>query len=140
MKVLMFIAADCSNISKEGKLNIMGIFHEINAFSFPARHPSMHLVLSLGAELGEYGSKRELVIKMQSANGNELLNLQGPIEIPQAKEGKRPEVNAIFELNEVTFPEPGPYQFIVMIDKDYKGDMSIHVNKIEGTDNLSKNK
>lgn len=140
MKVLMFIAADCSNISQDGKLNIMGIFHEINAFSFPARHPSMHVVLSLGAELGEYGSKRELVIKMRSANGNELLSLRGPIEIPPAKEGKKPEVNAIFELKDVTFPEPGPYQFIVMIDKDYKGDMSIFVNKIEAPDNLSKGK
>jgi len=55
MKLTLFLAADYANITREGKLNVMGIFNDIYARTFPARHSSMHLVAKLGAELGEYG-------------------------------------------------------------------------------------
>ena len=131
MKILLLQAADYANVTRDGKLNIMGIFSEINAPNFPARHPSMHLVIKIGAELGEFNQTRMLVVNLQDADGNETMNLSGPIAIPQIEGGRIPEINAILELKDIVFPKPGPYRFIVLVDKDYKDDLTIYVNKTD---------
>lgn len=131
MNLLLLLAADYANITGDGKLNVMGIFRDINAYSFPARHSSMHLVVKLGAELGEYGDTRTLTVKLRDPDGTEIMSLAGPAVIPNSEGGRIPEVNAILELKDVVFPKPGPYQFVVLIDKDYKGDLPVYVNKLE---------
>ena len=131
MKLELFLAADYANITGDGKLNVMGIFRVVKATNFPARHPSMHLVIKMVAELGEYGVSRNLFVKLLSPDGNELMELSGKIDVPVGSGGLTPEVNVILELKDLIFPEPGPYQFVVMVDKDYKGDLPIMVNQIE---------
>ena len=32
---------------------------------------------------------------------------------------------------DIIFPKPGPYQFVIMIDKDHKGELTLYANKIE---------
>ena len=66
MKLLLLMAADYANITGDGKLNVIGIFNDINAFNFPARHPSMHLVARLGAEPEEYGQTRSFTGKLRA--------------------------------------------------------------------------
>lgn len=138
MKLLFLLAADYANITNDGKLNVMGIFRDINAFNFPARHSSMHLVIKLSPELGEYGDTRTLTVKLRDPDGVEIMSLMGPAAIPNSVGGRIPEVNAILELKDIIFPKPGPYQFVVLIDKDYKGDLAIYVNKMEAPSNNEK--
>ena len=106
-------------------------FNMINASNFPARHSSIFITLKLLAELGEYGQTRNLFVKLHDPDGNEIMSLSGPVTVPQPEGGKTPEVNAIFELKDIIFPKEGPYQFVVLVDKDYKGDLPLYVNKIE---------
>lgn len=134
MKLLLLLAADYANITSDNKLNVMGIFNEINALEFPARHSSMNLVVKLGAELGEYGESRNLSVRFLDADGNTILNISGPINVPVGQGGRQPEVNAILEIKDIIFPKPGPYQFVVVVDKDRKGDLTIYANKIEAPD------
>jgi hypothetical protein len=47
MELLTILAADYANIAQGGKLNVMGIFRNINALKFPAKHSSMTLVVKL---------------------------------------------------------------------------------------------
>jgi hypothetical protein len=131
MKIDLFLTADYANITGDGKLNVMGIFREIHASTFPARHSSMHLVLRLTAELGEYGVTRDLFIKLLTADGSEVMSFSGKINVPMGKGGIIPQVNVIIELKDLVFPQPGSYQFIVLVDKDYKGDLPLYVYKIE---------
>jgi hypothetical protein len=131
MKLLLLLAADYANIAGDGKLNVMGVFRDVNAYNFPARHQSMHLVIKLGAELGEYGDTRTLTVKLRDPDGVEIMSITGPAAIPKSVSGRIPEVNAILELKDIIFPKPGPYQFVVLVDKDYKGDLPIYVNKLE---------
>jgi len=135
MKLLLLLAADYANITGDGKLNVMGIFRDINANKFPARHASMHLVVKLGAELGEYGDTRALTVKLRDPDGVEIWSLTGTVAIPKSEGGRVPEVNAILEIKDIVFPKPGPYQFVVLIDKDYKGDLPIYINKLEAPKN-----
>lgn len=130
MKLELFLAADYANITGDGKLNVMGIFRMINAITFPARHSSMHLVIKLVPELGEYGVSRELFLKLLDPYGNEIVGLSGPIDVPKGGGGITPEVNVILELKDVIFPQPGPYQFVVLVERDQKGVLPILVNQI----------
>ena len=129
MKLRLLLAADYANISQEGKLNVMGIFNEINSSSFPCRHSSMHLVITLVPELGEYGVSRDLFVRLFTPDGNEIMNLSGQIDVPKRGPGRPPEVNVILELKDLIFPEPGPYQLVVLIDRDQKDELSIKLNK-----------
>jgi hypothetical protein len=131
MKLTLFLAADYANITREGKLNVMGIFDDIYAPTFPARHSSMHLVLKLGAELGEYGQKRDFKIMLLDADGNQIFDLSGQFQIPSGGHGKKPEVNLIVELKDLIFPKEGMYQFALLVDKDHKGELSLHVSKVD---------
>lgn len=131
MDVLVFLAADYANVAQGGKLNVVGIFNEINATNFPARHASMHLVIKLGADMVEFGQSRKVTVKLLNADGQEGFSLSGDVEIPEGSEGKRPEINLIYELHDLVFPEPGAYEFALLIDKDLKHKLPIRLNKIE---------
>jgi len=131
MKLLLILAADYANITGDSKLNVMGIFNDINATGFPVRHASMHLIVKLAAELGENGESRDLTVNLMDADGAKIMNLSGKIAIPEGRGGRRPEVNAILELKDIIFPKPGIYQFVVLVDKDFKGDLPIYVNQVE---------
>ncbi len=131
MRLELFLAADYANITGDGKLNVMGIFRVINATNFPARHASMHLVIRMIPELGEYGVTRDLKVILREPDGNELVELSGQIEAPERSGELSPEVNVILELKDLIYPQPGPYQFIVLVDKDYKGSLQVMLNKID---------
>lgn len=131
MRLTLFLAADYANITREGKLNVMGIFDDIYAQSFPARHTAMHLVIKLGAELGEYGQERNFTVKLLDADGNPIFDLSGQFQVPPGGHGRKPEVNLILELKDLIFPKEGMYVFVLLVDKDQKGELSLHVNKIE---------
>ena len=131
MRTLLFLVADYANITREGKLNVMGIFNDIYSFNFPARHSSMHLIAKLGAELGEYGQTRDFTVKLLDEDGNHIMDVSGQIQMPKGERGRKPEVNVILELKDVVFPKPGAYQFVIFIDRDHKGELSLYINQLE---------
>lgn len=137
MELVTFLAADYANIAQGGKLNVMGIFRNIYAPVFPAMHPTMFLVIILGAELGEFGEDRTMTIKLMDADGKEMLKLTNPLKVPNMKGGLRPEINAILALNGIVFPSPGRYQFSLQVDKDVKGSLSLDVILSENKPALS---
>lgn len=133
MKPLLFLVADYANITREGKLNVMGIFNDIFAHSFPARHSSMHLVSILGAELGEYGQTRDFTVRLLDADGNPIFDLSGQFQVPRGGQGRKPKVNLILELKDIVFPNEGIFQFVLLVDKDQKDELSLYVNKLDNS-------
>jgi len=131
MKPILFLMADYANVTRDGKLNVMGIFNDINAFNFPARHASMHLVAKLGPELSEYGQKRTFTVILMDADANHILEVSGELEVPTAQGGRKPEVNIIIDLKDIILPKPGRYAFALLIDKDQKDELTLYVNQLE---------
>lgn len=131
MKPLLFLVADYANITGEGKLNVMGIFNDINAFSFPARHSSMHLIAKLSPEMSEYGQKRSFTALLMDADANHIVEVSGEFDVPKGRDGKKPEVNIVLQLKDVVFTKPGRYVFVLLIDKDQKDEITLYVNQIE---------
>jgi len=131
MKPLLFLVADYANMTAEGNLNVMGIFNSINSFNFPARHSSMYLIAKLSPELSEYGQKRTFTILLLDADANHLVEVSGEFEVPKGQDGKKPEVNIVFELKDIIFAKPGRYVFVLLIDKDQKDEITLYINQIE---------
>src|SRR6266516_902993 len=53
MEVKLALLADGANVSREGKLNLLGIFDTLFARSFPTTHPQMQLVIRFEAAAHE---------------------------------------------------------------------------------------
>jgi len=132
MELTFVLLADYANISREGKLNVLGIFNRITAGSFPARHPQMQLVTRLTASPAEYGTKRMLTIKLLAEDGEEMVNIPRELEVPRG-EGRKVELNHILVLNDVLFHEPGEYCFSVLVDNDEKGAVPLVVTQATGS-------
>jgi hypothetical protein len=131
MEKLLVVVADYANMTDNHKLNIMGLFNEINPPVYPYRHPSMFLIFKMRAELGEYGTTKTLTVKLFDADGHELLAIPQEIKIPEIKDGKRPEINGVLGLNNLLFEKEGNYVFVILANGDPKGDVSIIANPLQ---------
>jgi len=120
MKVMMLIVADQATVDQStGKLNLLGAFKRISAKQFPARHPRMSLALLLEAEVTDHHEARILQVDLEDDDGMKLVRVSGPIKFPKTGTGMPGQVNAVLELNDVVFPHPGYYRFVVSVDGEY---------------------
>lgn len=116
MEVKLAVLADFASVSQDNKLNILGIFQEVNTPTLPTTVPHMYLVVSFEAEPPEYG--KQLLIRVallgEDGEGGELLSLEGLAEVPQPERREdRVYVNQVIGLAGVTFEQPGDYYFAV---------------------------
>ena len=127
----LLLIADYVNIAADGKLNVMGIFNSIHSTEFPTAHPEMFLIAKLSADPSEYGTKRKLAIKLLDESGKSIASLlEHEIEIPHGKEGKGVEIRQILRLTGLDFPQPGAYQFSMLVDNDQKGSQTVKLVQI----------
>lgn len=127
----LFLIADYVNATVDGKLNVMGIFNIIHSAQFPTRHPGMFLVAKLSADPSEYGAKQKLAIKLLDERGKSIATLlEREVEIPHSKERKGVAIRQILRLTGLVFPQPGNYQFSLLVDNDHKGSQTIQLVQI----------
>jgi hypothetical protein len=131
MRINLFLLAEYANNSEDKKLNIMGVFNQINAFQFPTRYPSMYLVLSMSPELGEFGDTRNVTIRLFEPDGGELMKISQSCQFPNIEQGKIPTANFVINLRDLIFPKPGPYIFIVQLEKEQKAQVLMYLNQVE---------
>jgi hypothetical protein len=130
LEVTVAVLADYANVSQDGKLNIMGIFQEINAPDLPFALPQMYLVLSFSAGPAEFGSLRNIRIPLLHSDGREILAMEAQMQVPWAnRPGSRAYINEAIGLAGVTFEQPGDYAFSVLIGDDEKATVPLHVNE-----------
>jgi len=135
MKTLIFLTADYANITNDNKLNIMGIFDRIWSRNFPAKHPSFHLIIRLGRELGEEIDKDwkfEIKVINEDATWEHSLAPPRKFKFPEEKTpGLLPHFNIIFGIKDMVFQEPGIYQFIVLVDDKHQGSVNLDLVELE---------
>ena len=128
MNVPLAFLADAANISQEGKLNVLGVFDNITAASFPTVHPAMALVFGITASAAEHGHSRTCQIRLRNADGGQLLDIEGDLEVGQP--GNMAAPNSIyipFRLPPITFPRAGDYAFHILIGGDEKANVQFRL-------------
>lgn len=115
MQIRIAALADYTNVTDNGKLNILGIFSQIHAQNVPAVHPLMQFVVQFAFEPLETGAKTIRIV-LQDADARELLSMEGRLDIPRPESADPVVVNQILVLQNVVFPQFGNYEFVIEVD------------------------
>jgi len=127
MQVPFAVIADGANISREGKLNILGMFDTIYARAFPVTHAEMKLVLRIEAAPSEAGKKHLVEIKLVDEAGQSVLGMKATVVPRPAPHGRTLRMDQVLSLRNVTFKKPGKYFFSVLIDDEQKAAVGLRV-------------
>jgi len=119
VKVRFAVLADYSNVTLEGKINIMGVFDIIHAPEFPALHPEMQFVMRFEADVSERGQQKDVQVRLIDGRGEKLLEMDGRITIGDAKPGALLFFNQVLTIRNVIFPSAGDYQFDIYVDGNF---------------------
>jgi len=107
MEVKLALLADGANVSREGKLNLFGIFDILFARSFPTTHPQMQLVIRFEAAAEEANTTRQVEIQLVASDGGILFRLPGALTVQQRGFGDAIRMDHVLTLNHVQFERPG---------------------------------
>ncbi|KXK14562.1 MAG: hypothetical protein UZ15_CFX003003006 [Chloroflexi bacterium OLB15] len=134
MEVPILLVADYANETSNGKLNVMGIFTNIYASSFPTIHPQLFLVTQITASPAEYNRKFRLGIKLLDDDAmNTLANIETEVQVPNGQQGELIRINFMIGLANLLFPKPGTYEFCILIDNDQKATLPIQLTLQQST-------
>ncbi len=124
------LLADYANLTINGKLNVMGVFRQITATSFPCRHLSMYLVIKLQSEpLDDLNREQSLIANLIDADGSVLHQIEMPFKFPKLSDGFRPEANFLLQINNLEFPYPGDYIWHIIVNNDNVGQFEFYLSR-----------
>ncbi len=127
MEVKLALLADYANVTKDGKLNVMGLFTAIKVPVLPWVHPQMQLIIELEASPAEWGSHKEIEIKLLNVDAKQLLSVKANLTVPRGQSGKRSQINSIMGFGNVKFDSEGDYVFAIMIGGETKKELPFSV-------------
>lgn len=130
MQATLAVLADAANVTKEGKLNILGIFDRIGVRSFPATHPQMQVVLRLEAAYAETDRPHKVEIKLHEPDGDMVFNLNGEFMPKGGEPGEVSVSNQIIAIGNLPLRKPGGHTFSIFIDGDLKTQIPLKVVSI----------
>jgi len=126
------VVADAANISREGKLNITGIFNSINAHSFPATHPWMVLAFVIDGDARDAIPEHALKVDLIDSDGSHVLpSIEGKLSFGQMPSGGSLYVPQIIQLSGVKFMKACRHEFKIVIDGEVRGSVPIDVKQVE---------
>ena len=126
MDVAFALLADAANVSREGKLNILGAFDRIHGTQFPITWPRMVLVTRFVASPAEFGAEKALEIVTLDADGKRLGAATGKMTVPQGPSGRQLKIDHVLPLT-MTFPGPGEYSIEILVNGDPKARVPLEV-------------
>jgi hypothetical protein len=130
VEVPIAVLADYANISQEGKVNVLGIFSEINPPVLPFVLPQMYLIVSFEAGAAEIGMQKHFRITLLEQDGTELLALESEAVVPQPlRPGAHAYMNQVIGLSGITFDRPGDYAFQILVGGEEKRAVPLRVNE-----------
>ena len=131
MEVRFAMLADSANVTREGKLNITGIFNQIYAKVFPAGHMAAHLVTQIEAHAGEVGT-HELRILFVDDDGKLIMETKMEMIVEEPSDPSKPiRANNILPLQVIPLPAPGDYSFDLFIDGRYEMSVPLSAHVVE---------
>jgi hypothetical protein len=128
--VRLALLADSANVSREGKLNILGIFDTIYTRQLPTTHPQMQLVLRFLATPDEAGVTRAVEVQLTSSAGQVLLSLPGKIAVQAREPGESIGIDHVLSLNNLSFESSGRYAFRILVDGTLAATVPLRVEQV----------
>jgi hypothetical protein len=131
LEITLAVIADAANVSRENKLNVLGIFNRFNARQFPAVHPDFTLVLRLQAGPAERGEQKALVVRLIDADGALVYELGGSFGIPNEPDKPDFQSHVLLSVRGLRIQKPVNHAFHVLINGEEKTRIPLDVHQIE---------
>lgn len=129
MEMKFGVLADFASISREGKLNVLGIFDEVNPPELPVALPIFYVVSSFSAGPTEFDTDKTIEMALQDEDGNMLIRLQTIVTVMRPERpGTRSKVNQVNALVGLLFERAGNYEFVLSIDGRPEGSIPLRIN------------
>ena len=114
MRLQLALVCDHAEETPDGKLDIRGVFNDLAAPGFPAKH-DMVLVLAVEWDRSDTG-RHDFQVDLLGPSGNPTMTVQGHSDV-DSREPERPPARTriVIPLREVIFPERGAYNFRVQV-------------------------
>lgn len=123
---------DYASFDQMGKLNILGLFENINSIQFPYQHPQFFVVANiLISNSGEY----ECVIRVTDSDNIEISKFALPkVKVNLNKDQLNTNLGIVGQFNGTKFDKSGEYKIEVVIDGEI-----VDLKKIKVTQVAKKN-
>jgi len=136
IKVPFAVIADSANVSREGKLNILGIFQNIGANVVPATHPLFSLVVTFQGERGDANTEHPVKIQLVSADGDIMIDIGATLKFSLPPTGEHSvSAHQIFQFANVSFPRFGTYDLNIFVHAEVRKSVSLNVIEIKQPSN-----
>jgi len=134
MRVAMALKADYANVTIDGKLNILGVFSEVNPPQLPFVLPMMSIIIFLEADPGDYGVQKTIRLDLQNPNGRNVLPpLDFTVDVPAPASDQRPvSITQVTGLTSLVLQDPGEYRFVVSSQDQQIDSFPMTVNTPKG--------
>ena len=130
VEVTLALLADYANVTKDGKLNLMGVFTIINAPALPWVHPQMQLVLQFEVGTADWDTEKGIEVQLLDAGGNQLSDIRGNVKVTRPQVARPLQFNSIMSINNLKFSNEGDYVFLVRLDGEIKREIPLRVNYV----------
>jgi hypothetical protein len=127
MEVSLAVLADYANVSREGKLNIMGIFDRIFARQLPGQFPPMQVVIRLEAHFAEMGREHSIQIQLRDPDGETIFDINGNFTPVGGEAGETAPLNHIISLGNLPLKQAGGHSVVIWVDNDLKKEIPLKV-------------
>lgn len=124
------LLADYYNVTREGKINVMGVFTTINAPTLPWVHPQMQLVLELEASPAEWDTTKHIEVKILDVDAKIVVRVEGTTKVPRGEPGKRVRLNTSLTFGNIQFNAKGDYVVAVLVGGETKKEVPFSVNYV----------
>ncbi len=130
MEVTLAVLADFGSVQPDGKLNIVGVFQEINPPVMPFILPLMFLVVAFETSADEIGTEQAIQFRLIDSEGTATLELDQMMTVPQPPRPGRVFLQGVIGLHGTRFERAGDYQFSVLVNGVEKRSIPFRVNDL----------
>lgn len=130
MELILAAACDEAHERADGKLDLAGIFNELNAPGFPAMQDRMTVVFVIEWGREDSGSLA-LRADLKDDAGQTVLSIEGHTDVEQRPaERSAAQTRLVLPLERVVFPHAGRYTFHLMAGEREFSALSLFVSEL----------
>jgi len=119
---------DYASFSKEGKLNILGVFKDIKIRTIPAVHPQLFIVSNIISI--KHADFKETIKIIDDENNEIIKSLEFNLKSASSRKEKQAEFGIVAQINNIKFDKVGQYKVEVFIDEELIGETILNVSKM----------
>jgi hypothetical protein len=127
MELILTLLCDDAGATKDGKVNVKGLFNDLFAPGFPARRDKMMLVAGIEWDREDEG-RFQFKVDLTDPSGRPILTLDGHTDVDKRTPDRPPARTwLIMKLEDVVFRGPGMHRITVRVKGQELRGSALHV-------------